>query len=260
MLFRSRDLNWPIVLKPNAGQRGAAVRVIEDDTSALRYFHEHPQATLAQKFHAGPHEMGIFYIRFPDQSVGQIFSITDKQFPRVVGDGHSTLAELIWSDARLRMQADRFLQRHAERADEVLALGQTFMLAKSGNHCQGTKFLRGEHMRSPELEQAIDRIAQRWPDFSFGRFDVRYADMNEMRAGRGLAVVELNGLTSESTDIYDPSNSLLWAYRRLSQQWKLAFAIGAAHRKRGVQPASWREIIADARNFYDSRSQDMLAD
>lgn len=255
-----RNLTWPIVLKPNAGQRGAAVRVIASDAHAMQYLMDHPQPTLAQEYHPGPHEVGVLYFRFPDQAAGHVFSLTDKRFPEVIGDGRSTLTQLIWADARLRMQADRFLARLGSQSQRVPASGERVALARAGNHSQGTEFLRGEHLRSPELEQAIDRIAQRWPEFSFGRFDVRYADLQELRLGRGLAVVELNGLTSESTDIYDPRNSLIWAYRRLARQWALAFAIGAVHRQRGAQPASWARIWADARRFYDERSCDMLAD
>ena len=74
--------------------------------------------------------------------------------------------------------------------------------------------------------------------FCFGRFDVRYADEGEFKAGRGFSVVEANGLLSESTDIYDPTNGYWSAQRTLRRQWRLAFEIGAAQRRRGVRPAT----------------------
>jgi hypothetical protein len=56
-------------------------------------------------------------------------------------------------------------------------------------------------------------------------------------------VVELNGVTSEATHIYDPSNSLLNGYRVLMKQWRIAFEIGARNRRQGVEPASVRQLF-----------------
>ena len=60
---------------------------------------------------------------------------------------------------------------------------------------------------------------------------------------RNIRIIELNGVTSESTDIYDPKNSLWAAYRVLFRQWRLAFEIGAANRRRGVRPAGVAGLI-----------------
>ena len=54
-------------------------------------------------------------------------------------------------------------------------------------------------------------------------------------------IVELNGLTSEATHIYDPKNGLLDAYRVLFRQWSLAFEIGAQNRALGHPLLGLRE-------------------
>jgi hypothetical protein len=65
-----------------------------------------------------------------------------------------------------------------------------------------------------------------------------------LRAGRNLKVIELNGVTSEATSIYDPRNSVLAAWRVLFAQWRIAFEIGAQNRKRGARPAGvWRLFL-----------------
>jgi len=48
-------------------------------------------------------------------------------------------------------------------------------------------------------------------------------------------VLELNGVTSEATHIYDPGNSLLEAYRVLFRQWSWAYQIGRRNRERGCE-------------------------
>jgi membrane protein DedA with SNARE-associated domain len=227
---------FPIVLKPDVGQRGVGVRLIRSVDQLVAYLSSARGNTLMQPFHEGPYEAGVFYYRFPGQRRGRILSITDKQFPVLVGDGRSTVAELIDAHPRYRLQRTVFLHRHAAVADVVLAAGEGLQLAVAGNHAQGTVFRDGAHLLTPELERRIDEIAGSVPGFFIGRFDIRYRDVEAFKAGHDLAIVELNGASAESTNIYDPDTPLLAAYRTLFQQWSLVFAIGAANRDRGAVP------------------------
>ncbi|MHC4990093.1 MAG: carboxylate--amine ligase [Planctomycetota bacterium] len=243
-MLERRGWSFPLVLKPDVGERGSAVRVVRDIQSARAALAEHDAPVLVQTHHPGPGEAGIFYYRLDVDAPGRIFSITHKQFPTITGDGRSTLEQLVYRDSRYRMQAPVFLRRHAGRRYEVLAAGETLELALAGNHCQGTKFLDGTHLITPELERRIDEIALAYEGFHFGRFDVRYADVERFMAGEDLAIVELNGITSEATNIYDPDRSLLWAYRTLYRQWAILFEIGAANREKGHGVTSHRQMLS----------------
>ena len=256
----TRGWSYPLIMKPDAGQRGTGVKKVSDAVEAEKYLLVTPGPVIAQPFHSGPFEAGIFYYRVPGETAGQIFSITDKVFPVVVGDGRSTLADLIWAHPRYRMQAATFLARHAAQADRVIGVGESFPLALAGNHCQGTLFRDGSHHLTPELEAAFDTIARQFEGFWIGRFDVRYSDANEFRAGRGFAIVELNGATSESTNLYDPSWPLWRAYRTLFRQWALLFRIGAANRVLGHTPVAPLELLGLIRQYYRVRPVAPLAD
>ena len=155
----------------------------------------------------GPFEAGLFYIRFPDEARGRLFSITDKRFPVVTGDGRSTLDQLIVAHPRYRLQAAVFRQRHAAALERMPAAGARVALARAGNDCQGTEFLDGTWLKTPALEAAVDAIAQQIDGVHFGRFDVRYHNRDAFLAGEDFAIVELNGVTSEATHIYDPAGS-----------------------------------------------------
>ena len=255
-----RRWDYPLVLKPDASQRGAGVKKVNDVVDVEKYLQRHPGAVLVQPYHPGPYEAGVFYYRLPGEENGHIFSITDKVFPVVVGDGRSTLAELVWRHSRYRMQADTFLTRHAAATDRVLAEGEPFRLALAGNHCQGTMFRDGSHLMTPELGRAIDLIARPFVGFFIGRFDIRYSDVNEFKRGIGLAVVELNGATSESTNIYDPSWPIRRAYATLRQQWALLFRVGDANRRLGHEPATLAELIRAVRDSSREGRGDALAD
>lgn len=251
---------FPLILKPDSGERGASVRLARDRESARRILAETSQAVLVQVYHPGPYEAGIFYYRVPGDERGRIFSITDKHFSYLAGDGRHTIEQLIWRHPRYRMQARTFLKRLGAEADRVPAVGESVRLAIAGNHCQGTLFRDGAHLITAELERAIDAIARQFDGFYFGRFDVRYADAEALKRGRDFRIVELNGVTSESTNIYDPSWSIFRAYATLYRQWSILFAIGAANRARGRRPTPFRKLLADVRSHYRARRLDPMAD
>jgi membrane protein DedA with SNARE-associated domain len=251
---------FPMILKPDAAQRGAGVRRVGDLDEVEKYLRNQPAAVVVQSYHPGPYEAGIFYYRLPGVNTGHIFSITDKVFPVLVGDGRSTLEELIWRHPRYRMQARVFLARHDSNRGRILVDGEPFVLALAGNHCQGTMFRDGAHFITPALERAVDGIARQFTGFYIGRFDVRYADPEAFKAGRDFAIVELNGVTSESTNIYDPSWSLFTAYRTLFRQWSLLYRIGYANRQQGHASTGILELFRFVFDYYRGLQVDPLAD
>jgi membrane protein DedA with SNARE-associated domain len=258
--IHERGWQFPLILKPDVGQRGAGLKLARDPVDVAKYLQSQPAAVLVQTYHPGPYEAGIFYYRIPGEPAGKIFSITDKVFPEVVGDGRSTLEELIWRHPRYRMQARRFLTRHAADADRILEAGERFVLATAGNHCQGTMFRDGAHLLTPELERAVDAVVQKFHGFFIGRMDVRYSDLATFRAGGALAVVELNGATSESTNLYDPSWSLPAAYRTLFRQWALLFRIGDANRRQGHEVTGAWTFLRTVLDYYRSPRPNPVAD
>ena len=79
-------------------------------------------------------------------------------------------------------------------------------------------------------------------------------------AGRGFSVIELNGATSEATNIYDPDHSLFFAYRTLFRQYEILYKIGAANMQRGYKPTPWRSLLRSIREHYRSRDYSLLSD
>lgn len=252
--------SYPLILKPDVGERGAGVRLVHSAGQAHACVQTTPASLLVQTYDPGPYEAGVFYCRMPGDAAGWIFSVTDKTFPVVIGDGSSTTAELIRRHPRLRMQSAKFLARLNGQAQQILKLGEPLRLAVAGNHCQGTMFRDGAHLITPELAARFDQVAREFDGFFFGRFDVRYADPDEFRAGRGFAVVELNGASSESTNLYDPSHSLLSAYRILFRQWRVLFEIGARNRAAGHPVTPIRELIALVRSHFRHGPVSTLSD
>ncbi|MFN0085935.1 MAG: alpha/beta fold hydrolase [Blastocatellia bacterium] len=235
-------ISFPVVLKPDAGERGAGVVIAKSRDDLDACLREAKVDMLVQEYAAGD-EFGVFYYRYPGEPAGRIFAITEKRFPVVTGDGKSTLERLILSDDRAVCIAGMLLQTLADRLWEIPKAGEAVQLVEVGAHARGTLFLDGEWIRTDALERAIDGICRGYEGFYFGRFDLRAPDVEALREGREFRIIELNGVTSEATSIYDPKNSIFAAYRTLFEQWRIAFEIGAQNRRNGAPAASVRQLF-----------------
>lgn len=260
---------FPVILKPDNGFRGFALKLARTPDDVRAYFATMHDPAIVQRYHAGPQECGILWARYPDGPrdgrTGFIYAITVKDFPTLTGNGRDSLETLMYRHPRFRLQADVFLSRHADAASSVPRAGERIALAVAGNHCQGTLFRDGAHLITPQLEDAIDRIARGFPDpegdgLDIGRFDVRYSSSERFARGEDLAIVELNGSTGEPTNIYDPKRSTIWAYRVLLGHVRLLHELGAMRRDQGVRPASLAHIISATRTLYQQRTGSSMSD
>lgn len=240
-------LGFPVVLKPDAGQRGAGVRIVRDAIAARAALTASPHALLAQE-HVPGAEYGIFWVHTPGAERGRIFAITEKAFPEVVGDGRRTLEQLILDDPRAVAMHRHYVELQGDRAKGIPAHGERVRLVELGTHCLGAIFLDGARLRTDALERAVDAVSLRYAGFHFGRYDVRAADEEALRRGN-FKILELNGVTSEATGIYDPRNNVIAAWRTLFRQWALAFEIGSANRRAGAEVASLRSLLRDLRAY-----------
>jgi pimeloyl-ACP methyl ester carboxylesterase/membrane protein DedA with SNARE-associated domain len=240
--FQQRHgLGFPVVLKPDIGERGAGVAIIRDEYHASQYLEHAKGDILLQEFLPG-FEFGIFYYRKPGSAKGTIFSVTDKRLITVTGDGKRTLEELILSDDRAVCMAPVHLRHNAGELTSIPKQGEIVPLVQVGTHSRGALFLDGAKIRTAQLDAVIDRISQSYDGFFFGRYDIKTPNIDDLRAGRNFKIVELNGVTAEATSIYDPKNSLGSAYRTLFEQWRILFEIAEANVRGGAEPATLREL------------------
>lgn len=238
---RDRQLNFPIVLKPDAGERGEGVQILKSAEAAEVALAGMNSDHIVQAFAPG-REFGVFYARDPLSDTGIITGITDKRFTSVTGDGRRTLEELILDDARAVCMASYFLAQHSTALEEIVEEGRVVQLTEVGTHARGSLFLDGSHLVTPELTREIDRISRQFDGFFFGRYDIRCPSEAALREGRELKVIELNGLTSEGTWMYDPKHSFRFALNTLCHHWSLAFAIGEANLQAGFKPTPPAEV------------------
>ncbi len=228
-------LTFPVVIKPDIGCNGAGVKLV----SSLEMLKEvlalfpHGVTLMLQSLITYPLEVGVFYIRHPSEAKGRITSLTYKEEPILVGDGQSTLRDLIMADTRMQQVPQLYLPRIKGREEEILPKGETLSLLFAGNHCKGSVFRNGAQDITPALTQRIDAIMTDIPDFHFGRIDLKTLSPESLKEGKDFQIIEINGVGSEAIHIWDRRTTLKEAYAAQFYHYRQTFLIGAAKKKEG---------------------------
>jgi hypothetical protein len=237
-------LSYPLVAKPDIGLNGRGVKIVTSKEDLREHVSGFPPDAriLLQHYVSDSGEAGVFYVRRPSETVGRITSLTLKYFPKVVGDGRRTLGELIKDNPHTSKRAPIYLRRNKRHLDEVVPLGERRRVVSVGNHVRGAVFTDGAAHMTEAMTDAFDRIAKDIKDFYFGRFDVRFANLEDLKQGKNFTVIEYNGASSEPTHVRDPRTPALKVWRDFMEHWRYAYEIGAEQRARGARSASLSEI------------------
>lgn len=237
---------FPFVCKPDMGCRGAGVKLIHNPAQLARALNAYPvgAAVICQKLATYEPEVGIFFVRHPQEAVGEIVSLTIKHTPTVVGNGHSTLRELVEQDPRAGHLLHLYAARNSDDWERVLPEHSVHRLLFCASHCRGAVFEDARSLVTPNLRAAINRIMADLPQFYYGRLDVKYKDLKALQEGISLEIVEINGASSESIHIWDKDAHLGDAIRTLLWQYRTLFQIGAYLRAQGHTTPGIRSLLS----------------
>ena len=243
LALRDQGFSFPVIFKPDLGERGWMVKRITSERDTERYLSEIKIDFIIQELIDLPLEFGVYYIRFPNEKAGFVNSITGKEFLYIDGDGIKTIQELILKKDRARFQWDILKKVYQDRLDEVLLVGKRLELVSIGNHCLGTTFLNCNHLITAKLSESFDQISKKIPGFYFGRYDLRCASLEDLEIGK-IKIVELNGCGAEPAHIYHPGASLWKGIRDLVTHWKNLYKVSCQNHEIGVPYISFREAKA----------------
>lgn len=244
------NLSYPLVAKPDLGCRGVGVKLIHSSQQLRDYIESFPLSGrfLLQKKSPYSAEAGVFYVRQPSETKGRVISITLKYSPYVVGDGQSTLQQLIEKCPRAGKLQHLYLPRHSEHLDLVIPANNQFQLAFAGSHSRGAIFRDGNQFITPALEQQLDKILTGFEGFNYGRLDIKFRDIHALMNGECFDILEINGASSEAAHIWDSDTRLKDIFSTLLTQYRLLYQIGAKQKKQGHKTPSlgallqaWRE-------------------
>jgi len=230
--LQQRALHFPLIAKPDIGERGAQVSLLRTESQLENYCMQSKVDFLIQEYVAYPLEAGIFYARIPGEAKGQITGIVGKEFLSVTGDGHSTMRELLLENPRSLLQLKSLTERYGTMLDTILPEGIKQTLVPYGNHCRGAKFIDCGDRITPRLTDVIDRICKQIPDFYYGRLDLKFTSWEDLLQEKNFSIIEVNGAGSEPTHMYDPGHSLLFAWKEIIRHWRLLHRISLTNAQR----------------------------
>ena len=241
-LREAAGLPFPLIAKPDKGERGFLVQKIADAEALRHHLTRYPVDFILQEFLSLPLELSVMYHVHPETGHFDLHSVCIKEFLNVTGDGVSTVRQLMAAQTRAAFQLARFEQEKAELMDTVPPKGQALLLEPIGNHARGTKFINGNHLIDERLKRAFERICRDIPGVHFGRFDLKCASIEALHRGEFKAM-ELNGVFSDPAHVFDPAYGALRAYRDYYRQWRLLYELSRAQRRKGIPPTAFGETV-----------------
>ena len=191
--IKNAQIEFPFIAKPDVGLRGSAVKKINNLIELESYNQKANFDYLVQDLIPYTNEIGVFYVRYPNQQEGTITGIVAKEFLIVTGDGVATIEQLLKKNPRFEMQLKALRKEYGNQLQEVLSNNEQRNLVPYGNHIRGAKFIDDSHRITPQLNKVMNEMCIQIPGFYFGRLDIMYNTFEELERGEHFSIVELNG-------------------------------------------------------------------
>jgi hypothetical protein len=231
-VLSNKNFTYPFIVKPDVGMMGYMFRKISSE-SELKLYHEAMKINyLIQKFVDYDIEVSVFYSRMPNAEKGRISGFLMKQQPFVIGNGKSTLAELIQQNQDLKYKQNEMMARHQKHLDLVLRPGEKMILSYASNRSQGGKLVSLAHEIDEKLLAVFDDISHKSKNFYYGRYDIKCASIEALKNGIDFSILEYNGAGAGIQHVYGNSLSLFDACRTILKHWKILYDISVYNNKK----------------------------
>jgi len=232
--FNSAHLNYPVAVKPDAGMMGFMFRKIESYQCLKSYHLAMPVDYIIQEFIHYPLEVSVFYYRYPDMERGVITGFLKKEFLQVIGDGSSTLIQLMHIESRVKFRLVEMKLKHQNKLSEIIPEGEVLCLSPALNLSRGGKLVNLEFEKDEKLLKLFDNLSHYTKSFYYGRYDIKCASIKELKEGKNFSILEYNGSGAEPHHVYDNGNTLFKAYSILLHHWNILYQISAQNHKKGI--------------------------
>ena len=239
--FEKAQLQFPIVLKPTIGCRGLMVKKVETWSEITEHISQHPTTFLMEEFVDYPTEAAVLYWKHPETGKSGIQSVTIKEFLTVTGDGKSTVECLLMQNSRGILQLERLKKEKFDLLCSMPKMGETVVVEPIGNHCRGTKFLNFNHLITPEMVAAFDKIQADLPDCYVFRLDIKTPSVSDLQNGQNVKILEINGVGSDPAHIFDPQTPFFEIWAAYFRLWKTIYDVSTAQHRLGVPYMSVKE-------------------
>ncbi len=234
----AKQHGYPVILKSDVGCVGKGICKISNEKDIEVKAPLLLGDYILQKFTPYKHEYGVFYTRYKGKP--KITGINKKHFPSVVGNGRDTVLQLAQQHERYSHHWHSFLQ--SIDVNHIPEKGEEVGLSFIGSHTLGCKFTDDTYLVTEALEESVFTFFESQPGFNFGRFDVKAESEAAFKAGK-FVVIEVNGVASLPTHMFDPKLNVLGAYKIFFEHGKMLVNIAREHKLKTMELLSYREIV-----------------
>ncbi len=103
--------------------------------------------------------MSVFYYRFPNRQKGTITGFLKKELLQVIGNGKSTLLQLIQDYDRVQSRLEEMKVKHAENLPLIIAEDEIYILSHALNLSRGSKLVSLQHEIDERLLKVFDDLS-----------------------------------------------------------------------------------------------------
>jgi hypothetical protein len=226
---------YPFVVKPENGMMGLLFRVIENEAALKKYHAISPVEYIVQEFSDYPVEVSIFYYRHPTSKTGTVSGFIMKEYMQVLGDGKSSLQDLIEKHPKAKEKMEEMTAKHGSNFALVLPKGEVYFLSVAGNHNRGARFINLYREIDAGLLALCDFLSTDENKFYYGRFDIKCASLQDLKEQKNYCILEYNGSGAEPNHIYDCGKTLPGAYREIIKHWHALYEISKYNHRQGFR-------------------------
>ncbi|MEJ0032595.1 MAG: hypothetical protein WDO15_20550 [Bacteroidota bacterium] len=186
------DFDYPIAAKPDVGQMGLMFRKIESHQQLKQYHEAMKVDYIIQEFIDYPLEVSVFYYRLPGEANGHITGFIRKEYLQVIGDGRSTLRNLILNYQRAQFLTAELLSKHQSKLDNILKEDESFILSDALNLSRGGRLVNLNHEIDQQLLSVFDELSHH-TNFYYGRYDIKCSSIEALKQKKNFSILEFNG-------------------------------------------------------------------
>jgi hypothetical protein len=226
-------IGFPLAVKPDTGMMGLMFRKLDHEEELKLYHQVMEKEYIVQDLATQPMEVSVFYYRFPEAASGTITGFVRKEALEVVGDGQSSLQQLLKQLVnRPGFKEEEWKNKHKDRLHEIIPAGVVFKLSWVANLSRGARLVNIEDQKDKKLLAVFDRISH-FSGFHYGRYDIKCHSIDELKEGR-FTILEFNGAGGEPHHMYGNGHDLFGAFRIIIHHWDVLYRIAKMHARMGV--------------------------
>jgi hypothetical protein len=234
--IKQAEIIYPFVVKPEVGGQGILFRKIDTEKELLHYHSLMKFEYIVQNMILYKMEVSVFHIRHPKEDKGIVTGFLHKIPLHVMGNGKTTLEELILAHPKANKFAKDMLVKHANNLKNIIANDEKYVLSYAANHNRGAHFVDLKHEIDNKLVAIFDALSIEINDFFYGRYDIMCNSVEDLKAGKNYAILEYNGCGAEPNHFYDTGYTLRGAHKEILKHWKYMYEISKYNSSQGVKP------------------------